>query len=390
MAQGIQNESNGTRRGIGRLMGRRGIMAAAVASAAVGLGRLSGASRVEAAAGDPLVISASNTTAGGSTRLVKTGGSAETAVFVSNTNSDGIQAISDVTIGVNALGVSQGVLGASTSSGGVGVLGVVFNQALGQGVLGNCVSAIGVWGNSVTNIGVLASSGGSHAVFGSSSAGSAAGVLGTNTSASGTGVTGQNANGIAVQATSTTSAGLFATSGSGTAVIGRSTTGKAAEFFGAVEITGDFTATGMKSAAVRVADGSLRRMYCLESPVSYFEDLGEAALSSGAAAVRLDDMFVSTVDSSDYFVFLTPEGECQGLFVETKTPRGFVVRELNGGNSNVKFSYRVVAKRAGIENDRFAPVRFSGDGTPASGPQPTRIREVQVPAAPAAPRTPSR
>jgi hypothetical protein len=37
-------------------------------------------------------------------------------------------------------------------------------------------------------------------------------------------------------------------------------------------------------------------------------------------------------------VFLTPEGDCQGLYVRKRGSR-FEVRELQGGISNVAFSY---------------------------------------------------
>jgi len=362
-------------------------MTAAVASAAMALTQMNKATPALADAGNPMLISGFNTTAGGTTALVKTNGPTVAAMFVSNNNYDGIQASSTNSYGVNGGGV-VGVLGGSGTSGGSGVLGTLIGQAIGQGVLGSCTSAIGVYGASGSNIGVLATSAGSHGVYGGSSAASVAGVFGTTTNSAGAGVLGTNDNGIAVQGSSVSSAALFGASGSGTAVVGRSTTGKAAEFFGDVEITGNFTASGMKSAAVKIADGSLRRMYCLESPVSYFEDLGTGQIADGHGSVTLDPMFVSTVDTADYMVFLTPDGDCQGLYVESKSKSGFAVRELMGGKSSIKFSYRIVAKRTGIANERFAPVKMSADpaNPSASGPKPVVQREVEIPQLPDAPR----
>jgi hypothetical protein len=47
----------------------------------------------------------------------------------------------------------------------------------------------------------------------------------------------------------------------------------AGAFFGQVFVSGDFTvAGGAKSAAVPHPDGTHRRLYCLESPESWFED----------------------------------------------------------------------------------------------------------------------
>jgi hypothetical protein len=57
---------------------------------------------------------------------------------------------------------------------------------------------------------------------------------------------------------------------------------------------------------------------------------------------------------SDYHVFLTPNGDCRGLYVTQKSPSSFVVRELGGGHSTLSFDYRIVAKRKGYEQVRLA------------------------------------
>jgi hypothetical protein len=93
----------------------------------------------------------------------------------------------------------------------------------------------------------------------------------------------------------------------------------------------------------------------VESPQNWFEDFGSGQLASGAAAVTLDSTFAETVNAaSDYHVFLTPEGDCRGLYVSHKSATGFEVRELGGGQSNVAFGYRIVALRRGFENVRMA------------------------------------
>jgi hypothetical protein len=56
---------------------------------------------------------------------------------------------------------------------------------------------------------------------------------------------------------------------------------------------------------------------------------------------------------SDYHVFLTPKGECRGLYISKESATGFEVHELGGGRSNVAFDYRVVALRRGYENVRL-------------------------------------
>jgi hypothetical protein len=55
-----------------------------------------------------------------------------------------------------------------------------------------------------------------------------------------------------------------------------------------------------------------------------------------------------------YHVFVTPEGDCKGLYVTQKSPAGFVVRELQGGRSTLTFDYRIVAKPLDDDGRRLA------------------------------------
>lgn len=94
----------------------------------------------------------------------------------------------------------------------------------------------------------------------------------------------------------------------------------------------------------------------MESPEHWFEDFGSARLTRGRATVKLDADFAKVVTLNGYRVFLTPEGDCQGLYVRKRGSR-FEVRELQGGTSNVAFSYRIVAKRKDIKrHTRFAKI----------------------------------
>jgi hypothetical protein len=98
-------------------------------------------------------------------------------------------------------------------------------------------------------------------------------------------------------------------------------------------------------------------MYSLQSPENWLEDFGSGELSAGRAEVALDPTFAGTVSGTeDYHIFLTPNGDCKGLYVEAKTAAGFVARELGGGSSNVTFDFRVVAKRRGYETVRLTDV----------------------------------
>ncbi len=120
---------------------------------------------------------------------------------------------------------------------------------------------------------------------------------------------------------------------------------------------GNLSCTGTKSAVVNVASGKQVALYAVESPENWFEDFGSAKLSSGVASVKLDPVFAQTVNSAmDYHIFLTPNGDCNGLYVSLKTATSFEVHELGGGVSNVSFDYRIVARRKGYESVRMADV----------------------------------
>ena len=89
--------------------------------------------------------------------------------------------------------------------------------------------------------------------------------------------------------------------------------------------------------------------------------------------VQLESTFAQTVNSEvEYHVFLTPKGDCKGLYVTNETADGFEVRELGGGKANIAFDYRIVARRKGYENVRLADRtkqfdRVINEPRPASG-----------------------
>ena len=106
----------------------------------------------------------------------------------------------------------------------------------------------------------------------------------------------------------------------------------------------------------------------MESPEHWFEDFGTAKLKNGRATVKLDGDFAKTIKRGGYHVFVTPEGECRGLYVRGKTAASFEVREM-GGSSSVVFSYRVVGRRRDITRRRsFEKI----DARPPMSPARTR------------------
>ena len=230
-------------------------------------------------------------------------------------------------------GISVAVRG--TVHGGVGVLG---HNARGRfphaGVAGTSLLGIGVDGFSRTDFGVRGMT--------RSNATSGAGVMGIGSPGHGVvGIARQTFTTPVVPPPFVTGGPLFA-----------------GLFFGNFQVQGDFTVTGHKSAAVPHPDGTHRRLYCVESPESWFEDFGSGKLTGGRATVALDETFAKLVTCKDYHVFLTPEGDCNGLYVQRKTSSSFEVRELQKGASAVGFSYRIVARRRDVKGKRLEIVEL--------------------------------
>jgi hypothetical protein len=174
-------------------------------------------------------------------------------------------------------------------------------------------------------------------------------VPGTNPADLPAGVYGESANG------SFGVLGVAKRTGVGIAGVG-SGDALAGFFDGNLVVTGQIFA-GTKDAMVAFPDGSKRLLHCMESPEHWFEDFGSARLTRGRATVKLDANFARVVKLNEYRVFLTPEGNCQGLYVLSKRGTNFEVRELQGGTSNAPFSYRIVAKRKDIKaHTRFAKI----------------------------------
>jgi hypothetical protein len=327
----------------------------------------------------------------GSGSEIGVSGSAPQGVGVYGTSSTGYGLLGSASQGIGVLGASNsqaGVRGESNSSSGVfgrsnapsstpagqlpqsaGVRGESANEA---GVFGRSDGSYGVVGYSRDRIGVWGYSASTHpempaihgisentfGVVGEAAAASKFGVFGRNNHSSGgfgvtgrarsdTGVLGSSNNHVGVRGeTATGWGGIF--SGPGNTLVG-----------GALAVVGDFVqGRGVKSAAVPHPDGSHRLLYCMESPESWFEDFGSAEMTEGRARVELDGDFAAVVRTEEYHVFLTPEGDSNGLYVSGKDPAGFEVREQQGGTSSLRFSYRVVAKRQDVEARRLARVEL--------------------------------
>jgi hypothetical protein len=267
-----------------------------------------------------------------------------------------------------------------------GAIGGIIPEAFLGGVVGAANTRSGVVGMSGRGNGVQGFSARGDGVFGESFQGNGVtghGVIGVAGISDPEGPTVPNtSNTAAVVGTSDRQHGVIGTSNASVGVIGFSNNigilgytttpgSRAGYFLGNVQVNGTLTAT-VKGGVVPFPDGSQRVLYCMESPEHWFEDFGTAKLKRGRAVVKLDADFAKVIKRGDYRVFVTPEGDCRGLYVRGKSAVSFEVRELAAGKSGVAFSYRIVGRRKDIRGHR----RFAKIDTrlplPAAATRPPR------------------
>ena len=112
-------------------------------------------------------------------------------------------------------------------------------------------------------------------------------------------------------------------------------------------------ASSLQATTIRTADDEFHQLYGVSSTQVWVEDFGSGKLENGAAVITIEPIFAQTVDLNDYHIFLTPLGNCNGLYVTAKTATSFEVHELGDGVSNVEFDYRIVAQQIGYEDFRL-------------------------------------
>jgi hypothetical protein len=261
--------------------------------------------------------------------------------------------------GVGGLGRTNGVQGVvEVPQQPPTLIGGVYGSGILQpGVIGFSRENDGVEGASFTGTAVRAASffgPGVHSISGALNG--VTGISGTQGPPTAAGLP----TTAGVLGSSNEQAGVIGTSNRTAGVLGFSNNvgvfGVGTNFAGVFQ--GNLVVTGTKSAAVPFPDGSQRALYCMESPEVWFEDFGAAKLKRGRAIVRLDSDFAKVIERRDCHVFLSPRGDCRGLYyVFRQGGASFEVRELAGGKSNVAFSYRIVGRRKDIRaRRRFAKV----------------------------------
>ena len=403
----------------GAAVKRRGILTVA-ASVVAGIVATQAAQPVGAYTGDsdgqPLIIGANSANgtpniATEGTALVATvrGTTPETAATLFLRNDAPVGSNNDVlglAVELTGSGPHTGVV--SRVKDGTGVYGesrMAGSFQFGSGVLGFCDHGPGVHGSSTSGFGVAGETSGppgSFGVFASGPPAQGGGLFAQGGGDGGVGVAaigGGGAGGNAVRGLAEADHALIGEShaaGYGS-VLGIATRDNVFGIYGSTldpltgvnnnnayagYFDGNFVCVnGVKSAAVLHPDHTHRLVYCMESPESWFEDFGTGQLVSGKAEVALDADFAAIVHADMYHLFLTPRGDCRGLYVSAQTAAGFSVRELQGGTSSLSFSYRVVAQRKDVRAARLA--KF----TPAQGGR--RVKPLQLPKSPVPAPTPA-
>jgi hypothetical protein len=335
------------------------------------------------------------------------------------------QNVTGTVIGGTSGSSTEGVLGEANASSGqtYGVAGFAASPAgygvEGLNVAGGAGGGVGVYGSTSSQFGsgiegVNTSSGGIY--FGAGVEGQSAfiGVLGTASGSStlsqsvfvGPGVWGDTGGaaeagyvGVVGTADDNSAGNFFNDSPQATLYLGNESEANstdlvlvaAGDLYGGsctIDVNGDLVCSGNVAAAVHAGGSRKVALNTISSPEHWFEDAGSGQLSNGEAVVNIEAVFGETVNTGvEYHVFLTPKGDCKGLYVTEEGPTSFVVRELGSGHSSIGFDYRIMAKRVGYEKVRLADLTEQFNKQEAYRQKTRRPRPIGAPKA--SPRMPN-
>ncbi len=221
------------------------------------------------------------------------------------------------------------------------------------------VGSVGVFSdNASTTAGAMGVLGQTAA---SSGAGTGAGVVGVSTAAPASATTNIGTVGVVGYVTSaaTTPGGIYSLMKSG----GYFETPEGYAYIGANTNNTQYKVLGTGTVSTIVNDINEKPviMFAPESPEVLFQDYGKASLINGKAKISLDPTFAKNIivdEKHDLRVFIQLEGDCKGVYVTNKSLNGFDVIELENGNSNVNFTYTVIANRKDEPKSQYQDLRF--------------------------------
>ena len=255
-----------------------------------------------------------------------------------------------------------------TSSSGTGVSG---SSSSSWGEYGYSTNGIGVQGQSVNSIGMEAFSSGPWPGFeAASSSGDA--IVGISESSS-TAIAALGGTGDALDATTSGGIAVYANNSNGNGgdirgtyigSMGRAPAGTGGFPIVATDLNGndlmfvngngDLFYHGGLSNFAKTRDGKVATSFGATTTSPTIEDNGTAHLVNGVAVVQLDPAFANSIDvRKAYEVMLTPDGDTKGLFIASKTPTSFVVREMQAGRNTLDFDYHIYAPTLGDAGKRM-------------------------------------
>ncbi len=261
-----------------------------------------------------------------------------------------------------ANGPGAGVFGQNPAANGYGIKGVSPNIGVHGETTSTAAGAYGVRGYANgAGSGVLAYNLSSSGGYGLEAYSNNCAIYG-HTPQGGKGIFGESYSGSGIYGSSYTGRGVEGDSNTGVAVYGGTTSGYGIYGYSWLKtgyagyFDGNFAcANGTKNAIVPTSQGQ-RKLYSQESPEVWFEDTGEGQLMGGTVHIDLDPLFLETVTIDEQHpmkVFIQLNDDCNGVYVQRQAT-GFTVVELGVGKSSAHFTYRVMAKRKGFENERLA------------------------------------
>ena len=151
----------------------------------------------------------------------------------------------------------------------------------------------------------------------------------------------------------------------------------------------DYKVIGTGSVSTLIPDdsGNLRVMFAPEAPEILFQDYGVGQLVNGEARITIDPVLKKSLyvdDEHPLKVFISLEGDCNGVYVTSKSIDGFTVKELKNGTSTIPFSWQIVANRAdrkdesGIIVSRHVGLRLP-KGPSFIKPKPLKTKKLSKP-----------
>jgi hypothetical protein len=126
--------------------------------------------------------------------------------------------------------------------------------------------------------------------------------------------------------------------------------------------------SGGNVSCIMPTSGGRRILFAPESPEPYFEDFGQGYLENGHARVNLDKLYLDCIKTDATHplkVFIQLNDDCNGVYVKSNGT-GFDVYELQNGQSNASFTYRVIGNRKDTPFHRFP--RAEDEGVPLMQP----------------------